>query len=99
MKNIIFLLVGLLFFILPIPHTIATRNILIGLLSIISLYLLWEKKINILKFKEIRNVSIILLILTVWIIIDSVFFSFNFHYSLKEFYGQWLIPLLYFMFF
>lgn len=96
MKNIIFLLVGLLFFILPIPHTIAIRNILIGLLSIISLYLLWEKKINILKFKEIRNVSIILLILTVWIIIDSVFFSFNFHYSLKEFYGQWLIPLLYF---
>jgi len=98
MRNIILFLFGLLWFILPIPHTIGVRNTLFGLLLVFLIIELFRSK----KFKDFvlkfdKKLIIILSVLTLWIFINTFFISKYTLIILPAIWGQWIIPLLYFL--
>jgi len=92
-----FLLLGLLFFIWPIPGTITVREISIFLLFVIFMYSAGSAGPLFLKTKEFAAPFVILALLTIWIISAAIFISTETLWSLKEVQGQWLIPLLVFV--
>lgn len=89
-----------LIFILNIPHTIAVRNGLVYILLIVLIYegyknkeqikLLWENS-------EFKKIIIILIALTAYILLHSIFISHELSCSLDEFRGQWITPVGYFI--
>jgi len=94
LKNLIFLIYGVLLFVLPLPHTIAIRNILFGILLLLLIVKAFP------KFKEIfekvdKFILISLGILTLWMFINASFISHYTSLALKEIWGQWIIPVFY----
>jgi len=95
MKNILLFLIGLLVFILPIPHTIAIRNIT-ALLILLSLFFL-HRSLKTYKISvELKNIILILVIETIWIYFVAFFISDETSWSLGEIRSQWITPMLYF---
>ena len=92
-----FLLMGVLFFIWPVPGTISVRDVSIFLLFIIFLYSASSTRPLYLKTKEFAPPFVILAVLTGWILLEAFFVSKETAWSLKEITGQWLIPLLVFI--
>lgn len=88
----------LLLFILPVPNIIALRNFFFYLLflSLVIYFFKTKQYNNIFNFfKYYKRIYLSLVILTFWIFSFSVIFSHEFLWSLDEFRGQWLTPLLY----
>lgn len=92
-----FLLLGLLFFIWPIPGTISIRDISIFLLFIIFAFSAGRAGLHFLKTKEPRAPFTIMAILTLWIVLAALFISKETAWSLKEIQGQWLVSLVVFI--
>src|SRR5208337_3457388 len=92
-----FLLLGLLFFIWPVPGTISVRDISIFLVFIIFLYRAFRTRPLHLKTKELAPPFLILAVLTIWILLEAFFISKETVWSLKEITGQWLISVLVFV--
>jgi len=92
-----FLLMGVLFFIWPVPGAISVRDISIFLLFIIFLYSAFKTRPLYLKTKELAPPFVILGVLTVWILLEASFISKETVWSLREIAGQWLISLLVFV--
>lgn len=87
----------LLFFIYPIPHTIALRNLFLFVGLIVSLKLIvysvdWKSLLRLLS--PLRGSGWILLILTLWLLIQSSIISPYPQLSLGMLRGDWLIELL-----
>ena len=99
MNNFILFLVSTLLFILPIPNTIAVRNIsiLLILLTLIYIFIKFEiyKKYKIAD--ELKKIIILLGILTIWIYFVAFFISDETSWTLREIKSQWLAPLVYFI--
>jgi hypothetical protein len=90
-------LLGILVFILPIPHTIGLRNSL-TLIMLITLVILFIKdKIykNYTYPQELKNIIILFIVLTSWIFL-LVPLNPESTWSLREIKGQWITPMLYF---
>lgn len=88
----------LLLFILPMPNVIALRNLFFYILLIsLIVYFIKSKQYRIVFefFKCYKTIFLSLLVLTLWIFGYSVLFSHEFLWSLDEFRGQWITPLLY----
>jgi O-antigen ligase len=92
-----FLLLGVLFFIWPVPGTISVRDLSISLLFIIFLYSAFRTRPLHLKTKELATPFVILAVLTIWILFEAFFISTETAWSLREITGQWLISLLVFV--
>src|SRR5208282_4426397 len=92
-----FLLLGVLFFIWPVPGTISIRDISILLVFIIFLYSGLRTRPLYLKTRELAPPFVILAVLTVWILSGAFFISKETAWSVREITGQWLIPLLVFV--
>ena len=92
-----FLLMGVLFFIWPVPGTISVRDISIFLVFIIFLYSALRSRPLCLKTMELAPPFAILALLTVWILSGAFFISKETAWSLREITGQWLISLLVFV--
>jgi hypothetical protein len=76
----------------PVPHTIAIRNILLGLGSLLALFILWNKR-HLLTIKKTLPV-IFILIFFVWIIFHYFFLSMDPSAQLKELQSTWLRALM-----
>ena len=91
---------SLLIFVLSIPGSIALRNVL-SILLLISLVIIWFKNkttvISLIKNNNFRNIVLVLLVLTLYIFIHSMFLSHETDWSLGEFKSHWLYPMLYFI--
>lgn len=85
---------GALFFVWPIPGTIALRH----LLMVISLALLahaaYRHRADFVNPHTLRMPMIWLSALTIWIVADAVLISPEPSWSLKEIWGQWLMALV-----
>ena len=91
---------ALLLFVLSIPGTIALRNSLAASLLLI-LIIYWAKaKISIkpiLENKTYVNDLIVLLVITIYIFIHSIFIADELRWSLSQYRTQWVYPMIYFM--
>ena len=91
---------SLLLFVLNIPGTIALRNTLAGFLLII-LILNWVKNEfsirPLIRNKDFANTIYILLALTIYIFLHSVFIADEKSWSLSQYRTQWIYPMLYFL--
>lgn len=99
-KYIILSIFALLLFVLNIPGTIALRNILAVVLLIILGLKTFQSEISIktaFKDKNFKNVVFILISLTIYILVHSVFLADELGWSLSQFRTQWIYPMLYFM--
>ena len=91
---------ALLIFILNIPGTIALRNILAASLLMILISYWAQAKISIkpiLRNKFFRGNLILLLVITVYIFIHSIFIADEVSWSLSQFRTQWVYPMIYFV--
>jgi len=99
MKLLPLALISLLFFIFSIPGTNALRYLLAVILLVFSIYncysIGFDKVRIILSNKYSRGFFLGLLILTVYILVHSIFISHEMYWSLKEFKGHWLTPVLF----
>ncbi|MBF0557744.1 MAG: O-antigen ligase family protein [Nitrospirae bacterium] len=95
--NIGFLLLGLLFFIWPIPGTITIRDISIFLLFGMFAYSSYRSGPILQGTKKLDTPFLILAVLTAWIMLSALFFSKETVWSLKEIEGQWLISVVVFI--
>lgn len=86
----------LLSFIYPIPHTIALRNLLLGLGLSASLWLIAQNRpINEewVALRRFRVVGWILVVLTLWLTVQSTFISPYPEAALRMLRGDWLVVL------
>jgi hypothetical protein len=88
-----FLLMGILFFIWPVPGTISVRDISILLLFIIFLYSASRSGHLFPETRKLTAPLIILAVLTSWIILSAILISGETAWSLKEIQGQWMVSL------
>jgi len=99
MKLLPLALISLLFFIFSIPGTNALRYLLAVILLVFSIYncysIGFDKVRIILSNKYSRGFFLGLLILTVYILVHSIFISHEMYWSLKELKGHWLTPVLF----
>ena len=94
-KTALLSLTALLILIFPIPHTISIRSI--AALLILLLLLFMFKNIKNYKLnKEIKYMSALILVLTLWIYFVAFFISDETSWSLGEIKSGWLTPMLYF---
>ncbi len=95
------MLLSLLVFIFSIPGTMAARNIIATiLLAILGTYFFKKRSVffsDFLRERESLIIIIILAILTIYILIHSIFISHDAQWSLAEFKSHWLYPVLYFV--
>jgi len=100
MSSLILGVFSLLIFVLSIPGSIALRNVL-SVFLLISLVIIWFKNkttvISLIKNNNFRNIALVLLVLTLYIFIHSMFLSHETDWSLGEFKSHWLYPMLYFI--
>lgn len=99
-NNTLLLLLGLLFFVLPIGHTIALRYLAFVLLAALTLYLYatshYHSTARHSTHGELTRVSILLAVMTGWILavslanVDRPFTAFS---DIKS---DWIFPLMYF---
>lgn len=88
-------LFAMLLFVLPIPGTIAIRNIL--LLSLLGLVVLLWRECDLASWFKMRCARRLLFwlgILTLWLLLQAVWISDETVWALKEMRGQWLLALL-----
>ena len=100
MQVIILSIFALLIFILNIPGTIALRNILAASLLMILITYWFQAKISIkpiLSNKFFRGNLVLLLVITIYIFIHSIFIADEVSWSLSQFRTQWVYPMIYFM--
>ncbi len=100
MQVIILSIFALLIFILNVPGTIALRNILAASLLMILITYWARAKISIkpiLSNKFFRGHLVLLLVITVYIFIHSIFIADEVSWSLSQFRTQWVYPMIYFM--
>ncbi len=91
---------ALLIFILNIPGTIALRNILAATLLMILITYWAQAKISIkpiLSNKFFRGNLVMLLVITIYLFIHSIFVADDVSWSLSQFRTQWVYPMIYFM--
>jgi hypothetical protein len=72
----------------PVPHTIAIRNILLGIGFLIALFVIWKKRCSFAFKKTLPTVFI--LILFAWLLIHYFFLSIDPSAQLKELKSTWL---------
>lgn len=91
-------LTGLLIFTLPIPGTIALRNLLAVVILVIMIVIFVKyKPQRTYDFpKELKTILWLFVVLTMWIVITA-FLSKETAWSLGEIKGQWITPMLYFI--
>lgn len=81
--------IAALFFIWPIPHTIAIRNLL-GLTGLIIFGALAVRSFQRGEYGDLRAPLALYLVLTGWLLVVAVFVSHETLWSLGEIKGQWL---------
>jgi len=92
-------LFGLLFFFFNVPQTTAIKNTLGFLLLLSSLFVIHRQKnliIDNFSFVESSNVFLSLIFLSIYILLNSLFFAWEPIWSLGEFKSHWLYPVIYF---
>lgn len=97
-SKIVIFLTTTLIFILSVPHTIAIRNGLLYLLFIFLSFIVWKDRKKVKEFFEksgIKTIYILLGIVSLWILFNTIAISHEIKWSLDEFRGQWMTPLLY----
>jgi len=83
-------IIGLLFFLWPIPHTISVRDLLALIGTGLFAYLFYKSRTNGISLKELRAPVIIYAVLFLWLIVVAVLVSDEPGWSLDEIRGQWL---------
>ena len=88
------LLVGIFIFVLPIPHTISIRDLLLLCLLVMFGYLTYRARPASGWLRELRLPLWLYLILTLWLVVVALAISQQTAWSLGEIRGQWLKPAL-----
>jgi O-antigen ligase len=98
-NSIILSLFSLLIFILPIPGTLALRNVLaVSLMLILFIIFITNKNHkSLFRFKEFYKILKPLIVLTLFILFHCIFVSTETALSLSEFKSHWVYPMLYFV--
>lgn len=100
-SKIVLSLLFLLVFVLNIPETIGVRNAIVYILFIFLVYISFRNKLKIKQLldenKMFKMILLLLLFLSVYIFFHSIFISHESFWSLDEFRGQWITPMLYFV--
>ncbi len=86
-------LMGLLFFVWPISHTVSLRDLLLVLNFILFTYLAWRKGWSRDIARDLYVPLGILAVLTTWMYVVAYWLSPETSWSLGEIQGQWLRPL------
>jgi len=92
--------IGILIFILPIPHTVSIRYITFSIVVLLTFYSIFKYKLyqnNLLLSNPIKYSFYLLLVFTLWLFFVSFFISHEPIWSLTEVVHEWMIPLLYFI--
>jgi len=99
MNGLILSLFALLIFVLSIPGTMALRNVLAASLLFSLLFIWYKDRMSICLFpeKDFKYIALILLSISIYILIHSMHISHEPIWSLNEFRGHWLYPILYFI--
>lgn len=84
------LLVGIFIFVLPIPHTISIRDLLLLVLLGVFGYLAWGSRPPSGWWRELRLPLGLYLVLTLWLLVVALLISQETTWSLGEIRGQWL---------
>lgn len=84
------LLVGIFIFVLPVPHTISLRDLLLLVLLCVFGYLAWRARPSSAWWRELRLPLSLYLILTLWLLVVALWISQETAWSLGEIRGQWL---------
>lgn len=82
-------LIGLLFFVWPIPHTVSLRDLLLILNLVLFGYLAWRQGLSREAVQKLAVPTVILAVLTAWMYIVAVFISTETTWSLGEIQSQW----------
>ncbi len=92
-------LVGVYLFILPIPHTIAVRNMLVLLLLAVLLVdgFRTRPEMGFTPAPPWWRIVVVLVSLTAWLLFQAAFLSFDPHWALSEVKGQWLTAMFAFI--
>jgi len=83
------LLVGLLFFIWPIPHTITARGILTCLCLAVFVYVASRSESLGESLRKFGLPFVLYMLFTLWIVLQALFISAETAWALKEITGQW----------
>jgi O-antigen ligase len=100
MSSFVLATFSLLLFVLNIPGTMALRNVSAVLLLVSLLAIVWKNKTvfnNIFADKQFIQIVLVLLFITLYILIHSIFISHEPSWSLGEFKSHWVYPVLYFV--
>jgi O-antigen ligase len=84
------LFVGILIFVLPIPHTISIRDLLLLVLLGVFGYLAWRARPSSAWWRDLRLPLSLYLALTLWLVVVALWISQETAWSLGEIRGQWL---------
>ncbi len=100
MNSLILSLFALLMFVLSIPGTMALRNIS-AVLLLTTLLIIWYKNkahpSYLLENKKFREIMLVLFLLSLYLLVHSIFISHEPKWSLGEFKSHWIYPVLYFI--
>lgn len=86
--------IGILFFIWPVPHTIAVRYWMICFSSIFLIVLYSRQKFSFFEHPAVKKFGYILAGLTLWFYVLALFISKETAWSIRELNGQWLVSLV-----
>lgn len=87
-------LIGALFAIWPVPHTISLRELLLVSSALVAGYLYYRVSAHGPRWREIRAPLVLIVALTVWMLFVAVFISNETRWSLAEVRGQWAKALV-----
>ena len=87
-------LLGLLFFVWPIPHTVSLRDILLALNLFFFGYLAWQREWPRAMFRSLFVPACMLVILTMWMYLVAYLVSPESSWSLDEISSQWIRSLI-----
>jgi len=94
-NSLVVLCLSVLLFTLPIPGTNALRYLCAITLLCISLWISYNQNLYspLLKNSFLRSILIILIVLTGYIFLHTLYQSHEIEWSLSEFKGHWLVPI------
>ncbi len=87
-------LIGALFAIWPVPHTISLRELLLFSSVVVAGYLYYRTSVHGSWWRELRAPLVLIVALTVWMLFVAVFISNETLWSLAELGGQWAKALV-----
>jgi O-antigen ligase len=87
-------LLGLLFFVWPMPHTVSVRDLLLALNLCLFGYLAWRRGWPRQSFRQLLMPASVLAALTAWMYLAAFFISPETSWSLDEISSQWIRALL-----